>query len=192
MVSRWLISFFFFFSSRRRHTRFDCDWSSDVCSSDLRQSRGGWHSARPGCGRRRADPRVTRRDAAAALTLPVSKRDHIEGPADAAVTLVEYGDYECPHCGRAYPIIKDIQRRMGRRLRFVYRNFPLRESHPHAQQAAEAAEAAGAQGKFWEMHDRLFERQFALDGEYLIEYAGDLGLDVARFRKEPGAGGDEP
>jgi len=131
---------------------------------------------------------VTRRDAAAALTLPVGKRDHIRGPADAAVTLVEYGDYECPHCGRAYPIVQAIQQRMGPRLRFVFRNFPLRESHSHAEQAAEAAEAAGAQGKFWEMHDRLFERQFALDGEYLIEYAGDLGLDVARFRKELSSG----
>src|SRR2546428_10347384 len=81
---------------------------------------------------------------------------------------------------------------MGPRLRFVYRNFPLRESHPRAQHAAEAAEAAGAQGKFWEMHDRLFERQFALDGEYLIEYAGDLGLDVGRFREELRDGGYEP
>ena len=135
---------------------------------------------------------MSRRDAAAALTLPVGKRDHIQGPADAPVTLVEYGDYECPHCGRAYPIVKEVQKRMGRRLRFVYRNFPLRESHPHAQQAAEAAEAAGAQGKFWEMHDRLFERQFALDGEYLIEYAGDVGLDVARFRKELEGGVYEP
>jgi protein-disulfide isomerase len=127
---------------------------------------------------------VTRRGAAAALTLPVGKRDHVQGPADAGLTLVEYGDYECPHCGRAYPIIKAIQKQMGRRLRFVFRNFPLRESHRHAARAAEAAEAAGAQGKFWEMHDRLFERQFALNGENLIEYAGDLGLDVARFRKE--------
>ena len=127
---------------------------------------------------------MSRRDAAAALTLPVGKRDHIQGPADAVVTLVEYGDYECPRCGRAYPIVKAIQRQLGPKLRFVFRNFPLRESHPHAEQAAEAAEAAGAQGKFWEMHDRLFERQFALDGEYLIEYAGDLGLDVARFRNE--------
>jgi len=73
---------------------------------------------------------VTRRDAAAALTLPVGKRDHIRGPADAAVTLVEYGDYECPHCGRAYPIVKTIQKQMGPKLRFVFRNFPLRESHP--------------------------------------------------------------
>ena len=135
---------------------------------------------------------MTRRDAAAALTLPVGERDHIQGPAGAAVTLVEYGDYECPHCGRAYPIVKAIQQQMGPRLRFVYRNFPLRESHPHAEQAAEAAEAAAAQGKFWEMHDRLFERQFALDGEYLIEYAGDLGLDVGRFRKELGEGVYEP
>jgi protein-disulfide isomerase len=135
---------------------------------------------------------VSRRDAAATLTLPVGQRDHIQGPADAAVTLVEYGDYECPHCGRAYPIIKEVQKRMGRRLRFVYRNFPLRESHPHAQHAAEAAEAAGAQGKFWEMHDRLFERQFALDDEYLIEYAGDLGLDVDRFRGELAGRAYEP
>ena len=135
---------------------------------------------------------MTRRDAAAALTQPVGKRDHIQGPTDAAVTLVEYGDYECPHCGRAYPIVKAILRQMGPRLRFVYRNFPLRESHPHAEQAAEAAEAAGAQGKFWEMHDRLFERQFALDDDYLIEYAGDLGLDAARFRRELDAGTHAP
>ena len=135
---------------------------------------------------------MTKRDAAAALTLPVGKRDHIRGPADAAVTLVEYGDYECPHCGRAYPIVKTIQKQLGPKLRFVFRNFPLRESHPHAEQAAEAAEAAGAQGKFWEMHDRLFERQFALDGEYLIEYAGDLGLDVARFRTELSSGAYAP
>jgi len=135
---------------------------------------------------------VTKRDAAAALTLPVGKRDHIRGPADAAVTLVEYGDYECPHCGRAYPIVKTIQKQLGPKLRFVFRNFPLRESHPHAEQAAEAAEAAAAQGKFWEMHDRLFERQFALDGEYLIEYAGDLGLDVAQLRTELSSGAYAP
>ncbi len=127
---------------------------------------------------------MSTRETAAELTLPVGDRDHLQGPPDAAVTLVEYGDYECPHCGRAYPIVKEVQKQMGRRLRFVYRNFPLRDSHPYAQHAAEAAEAAGAQGKFWEMHDRLFERQFALDDDALIEYAGDLGLDVARFRRE--------
>src|SRR5438128_4750978 len=128
----------------------------------------------------------------AQLKIIVGPEDHAQGLIDAPITLVEYGDYECPHCGRAYPIVKAIQQQMGPRLRFVYRNFPLRESHPHAEQAAEAAEAAAAQGKFWEMHDRLFERQFALDGEYLIEYAGDLGLDVARFRKELASGAYAP
>ncbi len=127
---------------------------------------------------------MRRRDSAAALTLPVGKRDHMRGPATAPVTLVEYGDYECPHCKRAYPIVREVQRLMGRRLRFVFRNFPLRESHPHAQHAAEAAEAADAQGKFWEMHDLLFERQFALEDENLIEYAQDLGLDAPRLRSE--------
>ncbi len=127
---------------------------------------------------------MTKRQATARLTLPVGERDHVRGPASAPVTLVEYGDYECPHCGRAYPIVKQIQEAMGRRLRFVFRNFPLRESHAHAQSAAEAAEAAGAQGMFWEMHDRLFERQFALDDVSLREYALELGLDVERFRRE--------
>jgi protein-disulfide isomerase len=78
-------------------------------------------------------------DEVARLTMPVGKRDHAQGPADAPVTLVEYGDYECPHCGRAYPIVKEVQRRLGSKLRFVFRNFPLSESHPHAQHAAEAA-----------------------------------------------------
>jgi protein-disulfide isomerase len=131
---------------------------------------------------------LSRRAGAAVLTPPIGAQDHVKGPADAAVTLVEYGDFECPHCGRAYPIVNAIQKAMGPRLRFAFRNFPLRESHPHAQHAAEAAEAAGAQGKFWEMHDRLFERQFALDDEYLVEYATDLGLDAQRFEKELAAG----
>ena len=135
---------------------------------------------------------MSRRDTQAELTLPVGERDHARGPADPPVTLVEYGDYECPHCGHAYPIVKQIEQRLGRRLRFVFRNFPLRESHPHAQHAAEAAEAAGAQGKFWEMHDRLFERQFALDDDNLVEYAGDLGLDAARLRSELAARVYEP
>jgi protein-disulfide isomerase len=127
---------------------------------------------------------MSKRDDAVTLTLPVGERDHAQGAASAPVTLVEYGDYECPHCGRAYPIVKEIQQALGRRLRFVFRNFPLKESHPHAERAAEAAEAAGAQGKFWEMHDRLFERQFALEDSSLVEYAGDLGLDVGRFGGE--------
>jgi protein-disulfide isomerase len=118
------------------------------------------------------------------LTLPVGERDHAQGPATAAVTLVEYGDYECPHCGRAHPIVKEVQRRLGDRLRFVFRNFPLAESHPQAEAAAEAAEAAGAHGKFWEMHDHLFEHQQALDHHHLVAYATHLGLDGPRFERD--------
>ena len=118
------------------------------------------------------------------LTLPVAKRDHIQGPINAPIMLVEYGDYECPYCGQAYPIIKEIQERLGDRLCFAFRNFPLINSHPHAQHAAEAAEAAGAQGKFWEMHDLLFENQEALDDENIGEYASSLGLDVRRLVDE--------
>ena len=107
------------------------------------------------------------------LTPPVSERDHIAGPADAPVTLVEYGDYECPYCGMAYPIVKAAQKRLGAELRFVFRNFPLKEIHPHAQHAAEAAESAAAQGKFWEMHDVIFEHQHALEDADLVAYASD-------------------
>ena len=127
---------------------------------------------------------MSQRDEQVLLTLEVSARDHAQGPATAPATLVEYGDYECPHCGRAYPIVKEIQHRMGARLRFVFRNFPLQESHPHAEHAAEAAEAAGAQGKFWEMHDALYENQAALEPENLIEYGSGLGLDIDRFTRE--------
>jgi protein-disulfide isomerase len=121
----------------------------------------------------------------AGLTMSVTEgRDHIQGPADAAVTLVEYGDYECPYCGAAYPIIKELQARMSERLRFVFRNFPITTSHPHAEHAAEAAEAAGARGRFWEMHDVLFENQRRLDDQDLPAYAERLGLDVETFAKE--------
>jgi protein-disulfide isomerase len=121
----------------------------------------------------------------AVLTMPVNKeRDHIQGPADAAVTLVEYGDYECPYCGAAYPIIKEVVARMGRRLRFVFRNFPITTSHPHAEQAAEAAEAAATQGKFWQMHDLIYENQRHLRDQDLRAYAEKLGLDVEVFDKE--------
>jgi protein-disulfide isomerase len=118
------------------------------------------------------------------LNPPVGERDHSQGPSTAAVTLVEYGDYECPYCGAAYPIVKEIQRRLGDRLRFVFRNFPLNNSHPHAEHAAEAAEAAGAQGRFWEMHDRLYEHQSELVDEQLELHAAELGLDVERFDRE--------
>jgi protein-disulfide isomerase len=115
------------------------------------------------------------------LSVPVSKRDHIQGPFDAPLTLLEYGDYECPACGAAVPLTKEIQAAMGDQLRFVFRNFPLVNVHPHAEHAAEAAEAAGAHGRFWEMHDTLFENQVALEDEDLVRYAGLLGLDVGRF-----------
>ncbi len=111
-------------------------------------------------------------------------RDHIQGPADAAVTLVEYGDYECPYCGAAYPIVKELQARMRDRLRFVFRNFPITTSHPHAEQAAEAAEAAAAQSRFWEMHDLLYENQRRLRDQDLHAYAEQLGLEVDRFDKD--------
>ena len=121
----------------------------------------------------------------AVLTMPVTEdRDHIEGPADAPVTLVQYGDYECPFCGAAYPIIKEVQARMGKKLRFVFRNFPITTSHPHAERAAEAAEAAGAQGMFWQMHDHLYENQRHLRDDDLHSYAEALGLVVDVFDKE--------
>jgi protein-disulfide isomerase len=121
----------------------------------------------------------------ATLTMPVSEdRDHVQGPADAAVTLVEYGDYECPYCGVAYPIVKEVQARMGERLRFVFRNFPITTSHPHAEQAAEAAEAAAAQGSFWPMHDLLYQNQNNLGNGDLRGYAEQLGLDVELFDTE--------
>lgn len=119
------------------------------------------------------------------LTSPVSySRDHIQGPTSAAVTLIEYGDYECPYCGQAYPIIKEVQKHLGNELRFVFRNFPLTEIHPHAQHAAEAAEAAAEQNKFWEMHDYIYEHQQALDDENLEKYAAKLGLDLAKFKDD--------
>lgn len=127
---------------------------------------------------------MTANNEVARLSSPVTTRDHAQGPPDAAVTLVEYGDYECPHCGRAYPIVKEIQKRLGSRLRFVFRNFPLKEIHPHAEHAAEAAEAAAVQGQFWEMHDTIFEHQRGLDDCHLLEYAAALALDDARVQRE--------
>ncbi|HEY7612424.1 MAG TPA: thioredoxin domain-containing protein [Gemmatimonadales bacterium] len=116
-----------------------------------------------------------------ALSPPVSDRDHVAGPADARVTLVEYGDFECPHCGALHPVVQAARKAFGGNLRFVFRHFPLRSSHPHALAAAKAAEAAGEQGRFWEMHDRLYRRQTELGDADLERHARDLGLDVERF-----------
>jgi protein-disulfide isomerase len=119
------------------------------------------------------------------LSLPVSdQRDHILGPRTAAVTIVEYGDYECPYCGEAHPIVKKLLAQFRDEARFVFRNFPLAQIHPQAKPAAEAAEAAGAQGRFWEMHDMLYEHQDALEGEDLVSYAAQIGLDLDRFKSE--------
>jgi protein-disulfide isomerase len=117
------------------------------------------------------------------LHVPVSERDHIRGPANAPVTLVEYGDYECPYCGLANPIVDEIRRELGDKLKFVFRNFPLSEMHPHAQHAAEIAEAAGAHQKFWEMHDTLYAHQRALDDQHLAEYATSLGLPTSQVKR---------
>jgi protein-disulfide isomerase len=122
------------------------------------------------------------------LTTPVGAHDHVAGPDDAPVTLVEYGDFECLQCGIAYLILKTVRLELGNELRFVFRNFPLPVAHPHARHAAQVAEAAAAQGKFWEMHDMLFEHQIALDDADLIRYAGILELDAERIAQELKAG----
>jgi protein-disulfide isomerase len=118
----------------------------------------------------------------AKLKVPVGPDDHAQGPADAPVTLVEYGDYECPHCGRAYPIVKVLQKRFGKQLRFAFRNFPLREIHPYAEAAAETAEFAAAHDKFWDMHDLIFENQNFLSEQMLEELAHRLTLDRRALR----------
>ena len=118
------------------------------------------------------------------LDPPVGDQDHALGPATAPVTLVKYGDYECPYCGRMHPVVRELRERLGDRLRFVFRHFPLDSVHPHARRAAEAAEAAAAQGRFWEMHDLLYENRENLDDESLGRYADELGLDVARFEDD--------
>ena len=118
------------------------------------------------------------------LTQPVSAHDHAEGPADAPLTFVEYGDYQCPYCGAAYPVVKRLQKSLGKKLRFVFRNFPLTQAHPYALIAAEAAEATALQGKFWEMHDLLFERQTLLKPEILPLWAKTIGLNVEQFEND--------
>src|SRR5205823_1984719 len=118
---------------------------------------------------------------ATSLTPEVSKRDHAQGSADAPVTLLEYGDYQCPYCGEAHPVVKRLQKALGKRLRFVFRNFPLTEAHPYALIAAEAAEAAALQEKFWEMHDLIYENQPDLEPDILPVWAEEVGLDLPKF-----------
>ena len=120
------------------------------------------------------------------LEIPVSpERDHIEGPVNASLTMVEYGDYQCPYCGAAYPEVKRVQKELGSELRFVFRNFPLTNIHEHAMNAAETAEAASAQGKFWPMHDFLYEHQKTLgDSKVALGHAKKLTLDTQRFERE--------
>lgn len=115
------------------------------------------------------------------LRVPVTDRDHQRGPARASVTLVEYGDFQCPFCGQAFYVLRDIEGRFQTDLRFVYRQFPLREIHPLALTAAEASEAAGDQGGFWDMHDTLYQNQPHLEPEALVAYAIELHLDVDAF-----------
>lgn len=120
----------------------------------------------------------------AELVVPVSQNDHVLGDPEAPVVIVEYGDYQCPYCGQAYAIAKGLQRKFGNDLCVVFRNFPLVQVHPFSTGAAQAAEAAGAQGKFWQMHDLLYEHQEALEFEDLVSYARELELDVERFWQE--------
>jgi protein-disulfide isomerase len=115
------------------------------------------------------------------LKNPITERDHTSGSATAPVTLLEYGNFECIHCGRVYPIIKQVRKLLGDNLRFVYRHFPTVHTHPHSLRAAEAAESAAAQQKFWQMHDELFTHQTALEDRDLSHYARRVGLNLERF-----------
>lgn len=116
-----------------------------------------------------------------AFLLPLNSTDHILGPASATVTVIEYADFECPYCRAAYPAVKMLLMHFQDRLRFVFRHFPM---HPHAERAAEAAETAAAQGKFWQMHDLLFENQQRLGDEYLRQYARQVKLDLQRYDQD--------
>ncbi len=121
------------------------------------------------------------------LKPPLSERDHIKGLRTAPLELVEYGDFECPHCGRAAVVVSQLTAELGDRLQFAFRHFPLAKMHPHARKAAMATEAAGAQGgeeKFWEMHDLLFGNPGKIDVPHLLQYAAQIGLDVSRFEAE--------
>jgi protein-disulfide isomerase len=118
------------------------------------------------------------------LAAPISAVDHVLGPEHAPVSVVEYGDFECPNCKQAAPAVEILLNRFENRIRFAYRHFPLEDVHPHALRAAEAAECAGAQSQFWEMHQLLFDHQTHLDLRHLQGYAEQLGLDMARYTAE--------
>lgn len=156
---------------------------------DTPRDRGGRQYARrvgqvPGTGRSPWTPR---------LTLPVTPaRDHIRGAGDAPVTLLEYGDFECPYCAMASVVVEQVINEMGNQLRYVFRNFPLVQLHPHAERAAEAAEAAGAQGQYWPMHYTLFDNQSALEDPDLLTYAQTPGIDVDRFANDLDTGTYQP
>jgi peroxiredoxin/protein-disulfide isomerase len=121
---------------------------------------------------------------ASTLFLDVTERDHVQGPRDATVTVVEYGDYQCPYCRRAESVVKEVRRRAGENMRFVFRNFPLSNVHPYAERASRAAEAAALQGSFWPMHDRLFENQRELGDSLVMNHAKHLDLDVEKLRRD--------
>ncbi len=122
--------------------------------------------------------------APATLSLPVGPEDHVRGLATAPITLVEYGDYQCPYCGQAFPIVERLAKDLGDRLRVVFRNLPLVQVHPRAQAAAEEAEAAEMQGKFWQMHDTLFQNQDDLSDSALEHYAREIGLDLGQLAED--------
>jgi protein-disulfide isomerase len=164
--------------------REDCSAQAQVSSAPV----AGWFIPigrrllpAPLAGSRMSDEFV------AELGSPVSERDHFLGSPSAPVTLVEYGDFECQHCGRAYPVVRELRESLGDRLRLVFRNFPHATIHFHAQNAAEAAEAAGSQRLFWQMHDALFEHQTQLTDRHLRLYASQSGLDMDRFNREMAA-----
>ncbi|MDB5161268.1 MAG: disulfide bond formation protein DsbA [Candidatus Saccharibacteria bacterium] len=118
------------------------------------------------------------------LAMPLAGRDHIRGNKKAPVMLLEYGDYECPFCGKAYYVMRRLLKERGDQLAYSFRNFPLADIHPHALAAALAAEAAGLQKKFWEMHDMLFENQSLLDDEFILTYAEQIGLNMEKFAED--------
>jgi protein-disulfide isomerase len=114
----------------------------------------------------------------------VSKTDHIQGNENADLVIVEYGDYQCPYCGAAYPVLKELMKEFGDQVTFVFRNFPLSEMHPYARPAAIAAEAASLQGKFWEMHDAIYENQKSLNEIFLFQLAEKIGLNISQFKED--------